>query len=510
MISPKNMGIIEIDITNACVHSCSNCTRFCGHHEKTYFMDVDFFKRAVDSLEDYEGQIGFIGGEPTLHPQFEELVDYVRKNRTKKTCKHSLGPISDMQFHIDSTVNHNNNTKTVLLSSLSKGYYDHFEVINDTFEHQILNDHGSESLHQALLISRKELGIPDDEWIKKRDNCWIQNTWSASITPKGAFFCEVAGALDMLFKGPGGWNIEPGWWKREPADFADQLSWCEICSACLDAPKRLAHDERDDVSPALFEKLKAVNSPKVKSGRVVIREPRDYDSYKSEAYITGSEYIEAGAGIRITQENRNLFPRKIEVISEENEIKVDKKHGDWYVWSTSSLNKDKEKFILEKIWNPGCLYIIDDEELLFHKNAKSIRDIDATKITRDLLLASYPNYKIVYVYRNDPLLFLLGGQTKEEKEKYDRRGKHLLVYGAGGIGKKVVERLDEHGFTDYDIVVTDINKTEKIDGHTISNISDFSRNADDMLVVLATEYPLHKELISILEKYGFENYCTLA
>ena len=66
------------------------------------------------------------------------------------------------------------------------------------------------------MATRKELGIPDEKWIKLRDKCWIQNLWSASITPKGAFFCEVAAAMDMTLNGPGGWPIEPGWWKRKP------------------------------------------------------------------------------------------------------------------------------------------------------------------------------------------------------------------------------------------------------------------------------------------------------
>lgn len=51
MRSPKDMEIIQIDITNACQHMCSNCTRFCGHHKKTFFMSFEQFKEAVDSLQ---------------------------------------------------------------------------------------------------------------------------------------------------------------------------------------------------------------------------------------------------------------------------------------------------------------------------------------------------------------------------------------------------------------------------------------------------------------------------
>ena len=81
MRSPKDMQIIQIDITNACPNTCSNCTRFCGHHKKPFFMDFDTFKQAVDSLQDFPGMVGIIGGEPTLHPEFEKFADYLRDSR---------------------------------------------------------------------------------------------------------------------------------------------------------------------------------------------------------------------------------------------------------------------------------------------------------------------------------------------------------------------------------------------------------------------------------------------
>lgn len=511
MISPKKMGIIEIDITNACVHSCSNCTRFCGHHEKPYFMDFDYFKKALDSLKDYEGQIGIMGGEPTLHPRLEEIIDYVRNERTGKSCNHSTGPITDMQFHIESAVNTNDNTNAVFLSSLSRGYYKYFEAINDTFAHQILNDHGSESVHQALLMSRKELGISDDEWMKKRDKCWIQNTWSASITPKGAFFCEVAGALDMLFRGPGGWELTKDWWKREPSEFGDQLQWCELCGACLDTPKRLAHDERDDVSPGMYDRLKSVNSPKVKAQKVIVREPSDFDEYKSDTYVTGSEYIQAGGGIRITSENKNLFPENISYVNDYKNIEKKREKAEWFFVSEKIGREDIEQFLISKIWNPGCLYIIDDDKCFFSIRARSIRDKSLEKINSiDDLIKLYPENKVIYLYRDDPLLFLLGGQSKNSRKKFDRREKRLLVYGAGVIGKEVIKKLDDAGYTDYEIVVTDAEKSGKIDGHTIHNLAEFREKSDNVVVVLATKYPLHDEMTEILEKNGFFNYCTLA
>ena len=190
MRSPKNMHIIQIDITNACPHSCSNCTRFCGHHKKPFFMDFETFKQAVDSLKDFPRVVGMMGGEPTIHPQFEKFANYLRESRVGNIRYRLMRePVTDMltymRRHLLGT-----NSKLGLWCSLNEGYYKNFETINDTFPTQILNDHDNTCKHQALLMSRRELGIPDDVWIKKRDACWIQNRWSATITPKGAFFAK--------------------------------------------------------------------------------------------------------------------------------------------------------------------------------------------------------------------------------------------------------------------------------------------------------------------------------
>ena len=62
MRSPAEMRTIQIELTNACPHLCSNCTRHCGHHRKPFFMDLETFRRAVDSLAGFSGIVGIMGG----------------------------------------------------------------------------------------------------------------------------------------------------------------------------------------------------------------------------------------------------------------------------------------------------------------------------------------------------------------------------------------------------------------------------------------------------------------
>ena len=67
-----DMEVIQIEVTNACVRECSNCTRLVGHAAKPFFMTIDAFKSAVDSLVDYPRMVGMMGREYTLRNKLTE------------------------------------------------------------------------------------------------------------------------------------------------------------------------------------------------------------------------------------------------------------------------------------------------------------------------------------------------------------------------------------------------------------------------------------------------------
>ena len=101
MRSPADMTIIQIELTNACVRHCSNCTRLCGHHDKPFFLEFETFKQAVKSLGGFNGMAGLMGGEPTLHPQFEECAQYLLENYgVKEVLTRGRKPITDFSKYI--------------------------------------------------------------------------------------------------------------------------------------------------------------------------------------------------------------------------------------------------------------------------------------------------------------------------------------------------------------------------------------------------------------------------
>jgi hypothetical protein len=162
--------------------------------------------------------------------------------------------------------------KCGLWTTLPKGKEKYREIIVDTFGCIFLNDHSKAGImHTPLLVASDEIMEHKSAMWKLIDNCWVQNTWSASINPNGGFFCEVAAAFAHLL-GDKGWDIEKDWWKKYPKDFNEQMEkYCKLCGAAiplwrresLDGPFRIGND---DVSPKNLEMLKALDSPKIKRG----------------------------------------------------------------------------------------------------------------------------------------------------------------------------------------------------------------------------------------------------
>ena len=308
----REMSIIEIDITNVCHKRCSNCTRFCGHHKHPFYMDFDTFKRAVDSLDGYQGLISTIGGEPLLHPEYRRFAEYLRQKRgvPKHTndgrCQAMVRDylaFAKVQRWFEGTVNKGKGI--LLFTSMPKNYYNNFETVQDTVTDLWLNDHSNPSFHQPILISRKDLGIDDITFARLRDNCWLQNFWSASITPKGVFFCEIAGTLDILFDGPGGKPIEPGWWNKDLSNYTDQFHWCDFCGMALKTYSRNANDGVDDASPTLYEYLRRIQTPKFRQNGVRLFDP-------------SAKYNEDGASIRkdMASVNANYQPNNSQRLGE--------------------------------------------------------------------------------------------------------------------------------------------------------------------------------------------------
>lgn len=240
-------SIIQIEATNACRYCCAHCTRTVRHIATPWFAELEFINRALRSLAGYGGCVGCMGGEPTLHPEFDEICKLYRRHFPARQCG--------------------------LFTCKGPAYERNRDAIAATFGRIYFTDHSLPTLHQPLLVASEEV-VPDETLRRELyDDCWVQNFWSPSISPAGAFFCEIAMALDRLFGGPGGWPIEPGWWRRRPEEFKEQAARsCGRCSMALPIPAMASDLECDWVSKGNLARLIAAGSPWAKAGKCAVIE----------------------------------------------------------------------------------------------------------------------------------------------------------------------------------------------------------------------------------------------
>lgn len=226
----------HIEVTNICVQNCAYCTRYIRHVRKDqmYFMDLDFFRKAVLSLEGFPGKLGIIGGEPLLHPQYEEMCLILRD-----------------EFKIPKR-------KTGIFVSDKKRLEKYRTLTHETFGMVAFNEHNKEQrkveLHQPITIAVGDV-VKDKKYRNELiENCWVQNEWCPSISPKGGFICEVAEAMDIILDGPGGYPIEAGWWRKTPAEFQDQVDrYCKNCGVPVPLKRELLDSKKEKISSGLFK-----------------------------------------------------------------------------------------------------------------------------------------------------------------------------------------------------------------------------------------------------------------
>ena len=424
MRSPADMDIVQIDISTKCHLKCSNCTRLIPHQPSRDDMKLETFERAVKSMEGWQGPnkvIGVIAGEPTLHAEFEQLSRRFAELWGGPLTGNGKLPIKDFNRFATERL-FDRSTGRGLWTSLGAGFYRHYETIMEVYGHWNTNTHEMGGQHQALLITRedycKTTGTTGEQWLINRDNCWVQKLWSATINDKGAYFCEVAGAIDRLyFNGAHAWPVEHGWWQRKPEDFKNQLDLCNYCGLAQPGPSQLDVLERDIISEQHVSKLKEIGSPAVKKGKYELFDGALHTQKRSvetrDNYV-GGEGRRVGIGHPSTKpkklsgvlvcvgysdylaqtlpKNIRQFDELVVVTSTEDKRTqaLAKEHGatvvisdrcfdddhsfnkgrmlndglaalkdpDWIILTDAdiTLNPDTRALVMSHSWNPGCLY----------------------------------------------------------------------------------------------------------------------------------------------------------
>lgn len=279
--------IIQIIVTTNCdILYCSNCTQLLPYRQDPRFMSPRTFREALRSLEGWPGVRAMFGGNPCVHPQFEELCAIMREEvpdqRQRGLWTNHLrghGPIIRETFYPQGRFN------------LNIHCVEAAKVEMETYLPGIpIYGQGRPSRHAPILMAYQDLGIPEADWVEMREGCDINQRWSAAIAERAgipyAYFCEVGAALDGIRGENHGVPAVPGWWRWPIEAFQHQITGC--CDAGCGVPLRMAghldQDETYDATAHWVEYMRSKARPAIavhETPQAIIPEVTDYQRFRS-------------------------------------------------------------------------------------------------------------------------------------------------------------------------------------------------------------------------------------
>lgn len=250
-----NGGILQIHVTRACSEGCVHCTQGSNLRGKPVLMSLAQFESACKSLATYPHTVGVFGGQPTLHPQFEQICDilcqYVPFERRGlwSNAANGHGPTCRRVFNPRCS-NINVHTRKHEWDEWLRDWPDLAACIGPN-----LKGLDSDSRHGAPFVAMRDVGLSQEEINERAANCEVQRFWSSLIgVTRGkvmGYVCELMYAQAAIHENDPDWP-ETGfpvdqmydgkyWWQLSAEAFAEQIRFhCCRCGMPLKSKGQLA------------------------------------------------------------------------------------------------------------------------------------------------------------------------------------------------------------------------------------------------------------------------------
>lgn len=179
-----NLNKIEVDITYDCNLKCFNCNRSCTQaptKEQMTFEQIQIFiKESIEMNKKWE-LINILGGEPTLHKDFMNIINYILNEYIESFSNETILQITSNGY--------SQRTKAIL-SELPK----HKNLAVDTASYKDSRD--------VIYFSAFNNAPIDDPKFKDSDfskGCWVTSYCGISLNMYGYYVCSVSGGIDRVF-----------------------------------------------------------------------------------------------------------------------------------------------------------------------------------------------------------------------------------------------------------------------------------------------------------------------
>jgi len=202
-----SLDLIEIDITFKCNLKCYNCDRSCTQAPSDSTMSVEQIRKFIDESianNKHWSRIRILGGEPTLHPDLEEilriLLDYKEKYSPStwlELTTNNFGPeVNRKLLKVPRKIYVNNTSKT-------GRFQKKFEAFN--------------------LAPCDNMMYAFTDFTNA---CWITNDCGMGLNRYGYYQCGAAGSIDRVF----GFNIGLKKLPMDQFEFTKQKN--NLCNLC--------------------------------------------------------------------------------------------------------------------------------------------------------------------------------------------------------------------------------------------------------------------------------------
>ena len=183
-IFETNLDRIEIDITFECNLKCKGCNRSCGLAPSKERMSIDdihnFIKDSIDNHKKWQ-LINVLGGEPTLHPDFLQIIRILQKDYAEAY------------------------NSEVIIQVVSNGVAAHSRQLCDYVEESFANvriDRTSYKNKNEIDYFTPFADAPcDDACFNEADYskaCWVASYCGVGLNKNGYYGCSVCGGIDRV------------------------------------------------------------------------------------------------------------------------------------------------------------------------------------------------------------------------------------------------------------------------------------------------------------------------
>jgi Radical SAM superfamily len=173
-----NLSSVDLDITTRCNLTCPNCSRSVGvapADESLSLEQLDRFFHQSRALGWRWRSIKLVGGEPTLHPQFGEILDFLATH-------HQANPACEVRL----VTNGHGRRVRETLSSLPS-----WVTVKDSDKQS--NDHAFHSYNVAPI------DVPKYQRADFRRGCFVTEYCGVALTKNGIYGCSPGAAVDRVF-----------------------------------------------------------------------------------------------------------------------------------------------------------------------------------------------------------------------------------------------------------------------------------------------------------------------